>query len=193
MIELLNPVFLNFQSSEYLSPLTPDSFSQMSFSAARDATEADLPAIVDIYNRTIPGRRVTADTEPVTVESRLPWFRAHSPEKRPLWVVEETGQIVAWLSLNSFYGRPAYDATVEVSLYVAETHRRRGLGKWFLAETIARAPSLRINNLLGFIWAHNQPSLNLFSAHGFERWGFLPRVAVLDNIERDVVIVGRRV
>jgi phosphinothricin acetyltransferase len=165
----------------------------MSFPAARDATEADLPAIVDIYNRTIPGRMVTADTESVTVESRLPWFRAHNPEKRPLWVVEDAGQIAAWLSLNSFYGRPAYDATVEVSLYVSETHRRRGLGKWFLAEAIARAPHLQVTSLLGFIWAHNEPSLQLFAAHGFERWGFLPRIAVLDNTERDVVIVGRRV
>jgi phosphinothricin acetyltransferase len=165
----------------------------MSFPAARDATEADLPAIVDIYNRTIPGRMVTADTEPVTVESRLPWFRAHNPEKRPLWVVEDAGEIAAWLSLNSFYGRPAYDATVEVSLYVAENHRRRGLGKWFLAEAISRVPRLQITTLLGFIWAHNEPSLQLFSALGFERWGFLPRIAVLDNIERDVAIVGRRV
>ena len=57
----------------------------------RDATEADLPAIVAIYNATIPGRRVTADTEPVTVASREPWFREHGPRTRPLWVVEERG------------------------------------------------------------------------------------------------------
>ena len=37
----------------------------------RDATEADLPAIVEIYNATIAGRMVTADTSPVTVESRV--------------------------------------------------------------------------------------------------------------------------
>ncbi len=40
----------------------------------RPATEADLPAIVAIYNATIPGRMVTADTEPVSVDSRQPWF-----------------------------------------------------------------------------------------------------------------------
>jgi len=44
---------------------------------ARAATEADLPAIVEIYNSTIPGRMVTADLEPVTVESRRAWFQAH--------------------------------------------------------------------------------------------------------------------
>ena len=59
----------------------------------RDATLADLPAIVAIYNATIPDRMSTADTAPVTVESRVPWFRGHTPEHRPLWVVEREG---AW-------------------------------------------------------------------------------------------------
>ncbi len=51
----------------------------------RDATEADLPAIVEIYNAAIPSRRATADTEPVSIESRSGWFREHHPDHRPLW------------------------------------------------------------------------------------------------------------
>ncbi|MGF6848058.1 L-amino acid N-acyltransferase YncA [Chitinophaga sp. W3I9] len=49
----------------------------------RHATEADLPRIVEIYNTTIASRMVTADTSPVTVESRLPWFHAHNNTRRP--------------------------------------------------------------------------------------------------------------
>ena len=52
----------------------------------RDATEADLPAIVEIFNATIPSRMVSATLEPVSVEERLPWFHAHSPDHHPLWV-----------------------------------------------------------------------------------------------------------
>lgn len=167
--------------------------TRISDCTVRLATEADLPAIVDIYNATIPGRMVTADTEPVTVASRLPWFRAHDPRKRPLWVAEDGGGVCAWLSLNSFYGRPAYDPTAEVSLYVAESHRRRGLGRGLLEEIVARAPRCDVRTLLGFIWAHNEPSLRLFARHGFQRWGHLPRVAVLDDAECDLIIVGRRV
>ena len=74
----------------------------------RDATLDDLPAIVAIYNSTVPSRQVTADLEPVSVESRLGWFQAHGPEKRPLWVVEGEGRVIAWLSFSDFYGRPAY-------------------------------------------------------------------------------------
>ena len=57
----------------------------------RDATTTDLPAIVGIYNATIPGRMATADTEPITVASRLAWFEAHNPATRPLWVLVDEG------------------------------------------------------------------------------------------------------
>lgn len=159
----------------------------------RDATEADLPAIVAIYNSTVAGRMVTADTVPVTIESRVAWFRSHNSHTRPLWVVVDGEEICAWLSFNSFYGRPAYNPTAEVSIYVAESHRRRGVGRGLLERAIVGAPTCGIRTLLGFIWAHNAPSLQLFEAFGFERWGHLPRIAELDGVERDVVIVGRRV
>lgn len=159
----------------------------------RDAIEADLPAIVAIYNSTIAGGMVTADTAPVTVASRVPWFRAHSPDKRPFWVDEDAdGAICAWLSFSDFHPRPAYQPTAEISVYVAETRRRCGLADLLLAQAIQRAPAIGVRNLVGLIWAHNEPSLRLFSKHGFARWGRLPQVALLNGVERDLVIVGRR-
>jgi hypothetical protein len=85
----------------------------------RDATIEDLPNIVDIYNAAIPGRMATADVEPVAIDSRRAWFAEHSPAKRPLWILVDGGEIHAWLSFLSFYGRPAYHATAEISVYVA--------------------------------------------------------------------------
>lgn len=158
----------------------------------RDAVETDLPAIVAIYNATIPGRLATADTQQVSIESRVAWFRSHTPEQRPIWVVETDGTIAAWLSLQSFYGRPAYARTAEVSVYVAESHRRRGLARDLVAQSIRRGPDLGLATLLGFIFAHNEPSVRLFAGLGFGRWGRLPRVAELDGVERDLLILGRR-
>ena len=159
---------------------------------ARDALESDLPAIVAIYNATIPGGMVTADTAPVTVEGRLPWFRSHAPDRRPFWVVEDgAGGICAWLSFSDFHPRPAYHPTAEISVYVAEDQRRRGLAGYLLEQAIARAPEVGVKVLVGLIWGHNEPSLRLFAKHGFSRWGHLPKVALLYGVERDLVIVGR--
>ena len=96
------------------------------------------------------------------------------------------------MSFDTFYPRAAYDGTAMLAIYVAETHRRLGLGKRLLNEALSRAPALGLHTLLGYIFGHNEPSLRLFETHGFARWANLPRVAVLDGIERDLIIVGRR-
>ncbi|MEN3294882.1 MAG: hypothetical protein V7642_4135 [Burkholderiales bacterium] len=159
----------------------------------RLATPDDLPAIVAIYNSTVASRQVTADTEPVSVESRRVWFAEHSPDKRPLWVAEHEGQIIGWLSYSNFYGRPAYAGTAELSVYIHEQARGKGLGRYFLQQAIDFAPRIAVHTLLGFIFGHNIPSLKLFEAFGFERWANMPRVATLDGVERDLIILGKRV
>ncbi|MEK3884864.1 N-acetyltransferase family protein [Paenibacillus sp. PL2-23] len=159
-----------------------------------DAEPSDLERIVDIYNSTIASRMVTADLEPATVESKRAWFDAHSPDKRPIWIVRmEDGEIGAWLSYQSFYGRPAYQATAEISIYIDEKHRARGLGSVLIERALRECPRLGLTTLLGFVFGHNEPSLRLLRRFGFEQYGFLPRVAVLDGVERDLVIMGRKV
>ncbi|MBO9600365.1 MAG: N-acetyltransferase, partial [Cohnella sp.] len=148
-----------------------------------DAVLDDLERIVDIYNSTIPSRMVTADLEPVTVSSRVEWFEIHNPRSRPLWVMRNAGEIVAWLSFQSFYGRPAYDATAELSIYIAEEARGQGVGSAFLKYAIEQCPSLGIENIVGFVFAHNAPSVALLKKFGFKEWGLLPKVAVLDGVE----------
>lgn len=161
------------------------------------ATTNDLPEIVRVYNSSIEGRLATADLVPVTVSDRAAWFRAHEPSRRPIWVVDgQDGQgrgIVGWLSFSDFYGRAAYNATCELSIYVDPAAHRHGIAGALLAEAIHVAPELSIETLLGFIFDHNEPSLRLFRAVGFEQWAHLPRVAKLDQDERGVIIMGRRV
>ena len=160
----------------------------------RNAAQTDLSKIVEIYNSTIPLRTVTADTETVSVESRQKWFDEHSAGKRPLWVIENAdSQMIGWVSFQSFYGRPAYDATVEVSIYLDAAQRGKGLGKEILQYCINEAPSFGVKTLLGFIFAHNQPSLQLFRHFGFEDWATLPNIAVLDGEERGLKILGKRI
>jgi L-amino acid N-acyltransferase YncA len=157
----------------------------------RDAVEADLPVIVEIYNATVPTRMVTAELEPTTVEARLPWFREHSPERYPLWVAESEGRVIGWLDFKKFLPRAAYRGTAEISVYVHQEFRRQDVGQRLLEQAIARAPSLGITALVGFIFGHNEPSLKLFQRFGFERWGYCPGVARLDGVDRDLVVMGQ--
>jgi phosphinothricin acetyltransferase len=157
----------------------------------RDAIEPDLPAIVEIYNAAIATRISTAQLEPVTIEERREWFRAHSPAQYPIWVAELDGVIAGWLSFCEFLPRCAYRGTVEVSVYVSEKFRRRGVGRKLMQQAIALGPQLGMHSLVGLIFSHNEPSIALFHASGFERWGFLPRIACVDQIPRNLTIFGR--
>lgn len=160
----------------------------------RNATITDLAKIVEIYNSTVAGRLVTADTEPVSIESRVNWFNEHEPAKRPLWmVIDKNDNVVGWVSFQSFYGRPAYRFTAEISIYLDKEMRGKGYGKEILEYAINKCPQLEIKTLLGYIFGHNEPSLKLFKKLGFETWGIFPRIAELDNIERDLIILGKRI
>lgn len=159
----------------------------------KNATIEDLPSIVEIYNSTISSRMVTADLDPVDVESRLKWFYEHEPNRRPLWIVTNTeNEIIGWASFQSFYGRAAYNATVEVSIYLHPDQRGKGLGKQILRHCMEQAPEFGVKTLLGYIFAHNEPSLKLFQQLGFEVWANLPNIAELDGIERTLIILGKR-
>ena len=159
----------------------------------RDAVESDLPAIIEIYNAAVATRVATAQLEQVTLEDRRGWLKEHSADRHPFWVLEMDRQIAGWLTLKPFLPRCAYRGTAEVSVYVDEKFRRRGVGRTLLGEAIARAPSLQISAMVGLIFTHNKPSLKLFEQLGFEKWGLLPRIAQLDAVERDLTIMGRPV
>lgn len=159
----------------------------------RNALRSDLPVIVEIYNQTIASRQVTADLQAVTVESRQAWFEQHTPDKRPLWLILCEQEVCGWISLSSFYGRPAYDKTVEISLYIDQRYRGRKIADWIVPEIEKFAVTLGIENILCYIFGHNTPSLSLFAKHSYQRWGFLPQVAELDGVKRDLVILAKKV
>jgi L-amino acid N-acyltransferase YncA len=94
------------------------------------------------------------------------------------------------LSFENFRKRAAYHATAEISVYVAEGHRRRGVGRRLLEEAIRCAPDLGLKTLTGGIFGHNESSIRLFESFGFKRWAHYPRVAELDGVERDLVVLG---
>lgn len=163
----------------------------MTFSySIRLATLSDIVAITDIYNQTVGVAH--ANFEPVSVASRQAWFLEHG-DNRPIFVLTDHDQVVAWLSLSDYLPRPAYHLSVEVSLYVDKAYTGQGLGSRLLSHALDWAKNQGIVNVIALIFGHNQASIHLFNKHGFDQWGKLPEVCLSQGKLADVVILGKRV
>lgn len=163
----------------------------------RDATEEDLPHIVEIYNFAVATRTCSCDLEPTTVAARRPSFLQHTPDHRPFWVAEDSAAphrgVIGYLGFFHFMNeRPGYFITADLAIYLHPAYQGKGLGSYLVGKAIERSPSLGIETLTATIFASNDASIALFRKAGFERWGFMPRVARLEGIEKDLVLVGRR-
>jgi L-amino acid N-acyltransferase YncA len=163
----------------------------------RDAVREDLPRIVEIYNLAVATRESSCDLEPATVASRERWFESHSGGRRPIWVAEDRDApergVVGYLGFYYFMNeRPGYFITSDLAIYLHPEYQGKGLGAYLLGEAIRHAPTLGVEVLAVTIFASNQASIRLFERHGFEQWGFMPRVARLEGVERDLVMMGRR-
>lgn len=160
----------------------------------RDATEADLTRIIDIYNASIPTGRATADTKPITASERLEWFRKFDPAKRPIWVAEIDGHVVGCVYLSSFYGgRPAYDKTAEISTYIAPDQQGKGIGTMLKQRMIEACPRLGVENLISMYFDHNEATQRLNDKFGFEAAGHLPEIADVFGQKRGLKISTLRI
>jgi phosphinothricin acetyltransferase len=180
-----------FRSGRLLSTRREDLAADL---LVREATEPDLPAIVDIYNQSIPGGWSTADTKPITVNERLEWFRKFDPAKRPIWVAETDGSVVAVAYLSSFYGgRSAYDSTAEISVYIARAYQRRGIGRWFKQWVIEQCPRLGVTTLLSMHFDHNEATRRINQSLGFQQQGHLTEIAVVQGQRLGLIISALRI
>ncbi|MBN9522747.1 N-acetyltransferase [bacterium] len=136
----------------------------------RPATEADLPAVCDIYNHYVEHSTCTFQVEPDTETERLAWFRDRSPV-HPVTVAEAGGEVIAWAALSPWKSRCAYARSAEASVYVRPDAHRRGLGRALLADLIARGRAVGLHTILGATCTEHAASLALQDAMGFERVG----------------------
>lgn len=160
----------------------------------RIAQAADLPRIVEIYNQAIPSKHSTADVSPLKTQDRKAWFAEHAPEKYPIFVAEIDGDVIGWCSLSAYRpGRMALRFTAEISCYIDRSFQRQGIGNALLNHAVAACPALQIKNLFAIILERNPASAHMLQAAGFDRWGYLPRVADFDGEECGQLYFGKRV
>jgi L-amino acid N-acyltransferase len=154
----------------------------------RAAGHEDLPRILEIYNREVLVSTATYDTVPRTPAEHRKWFSLHDADHPVLVAVTGAG-VAGWASLSSWSDRAAYSKSVEVSVYVAEEYRRKGVGRLLLQALIDAGRAHGCHALLARISADNEASIRLHALLGFTVVGTLREVGVKFGRTLDVCIM----
>lgn len=144
-------------------------------STIRRAATKDLAAVTEIYNEAILNSVATFDTEPKTVEEQKPWFESHD-SKHPVLVAEQDGVVVGWASLTKWSGRCAYSDTAELSIYVKEGHRGRGVGAELMKTILDEGRKAGLHTIIARIAGPNEASVRLHKSAGFKHIGTMREV-----------------
>jgi L-amino acid N-acyltransferase len=142
----------------------------------RAASEADVPAIREIYNYEILNGTATFDTEPKTLEDRLAWFRETQRHPHIVLAAEVDGETVGWGCLQAFRPRPAYRFTAEDSVYVHQDWRGKRIGTATLRRLVDLARANGFRSVVAVIAEGHPDSEALHARYGFEYVGWLRKV-----------------
>lgn len=160
----------------------------------RDATEADLPTILDLYNALVPSTTVAWTEEPDTLEDRQAWFAAQQEVGFPILVAEVDGEVVGFGSYGWFRmdGRwPGYDRTVEHSIHVAEPHWGTGVGRTLVEALVERARAAGLHVIVAAVDGDNAGSIAFHERLGFTQVARLPEVGHKFGRWLDLVLLQR--
>jgi len=149
----------------------------------RLAELADADAILAIYNVEVLETTNTFDMVPRTRTEQEAWILEHSGVHPALVATEDPApgvagplgangeQVLGFGSLSAFRERSGYSATAENSVYVDRAHRGRGVGRALLAELLRLASAHGFHSVIARIAGHNEVSIGLHKAAGFELVG----------------------
>jgi len=141
----------------------------------RDALEADLPEILDIYNDAVLNSTATFELSLQTVQTRMEWFRGHGTDY-PLLVAVSEGRLLGYCSLSKFQSNSGYRRTAELSVYVEKTSRRTGIATVLMKSILERAKNQGFHAIISSISMDNLPSVILHERFGFIKVAHLKEV-----------------
>ena len=140
-----------------------------------------------IYAEGIATRNATFETK---APEWVAWDANHLPNCR--FVAREEGHVMGWAALSPVSRRAVYAGVAEVSVYVAETARGRGVGKILLQTLVEASEEAGMWTLQGSIFPENEASLALHRACGFRVVGYRERIGQMHGVWRDTILVERR-
>jgi L-amino acid N-acyltransferase YncA/DNA-binding transcriptional ArsR family regulator len=155
--------------------------------AVRPVTDADLPAVLDIYAEGLATRNATFETTvPTAAQLRARWL----PDLA--WVAELDGRVVGWTAVTPVSTRECYAGVGETSVYVGADAQGRGVGRALLHTQVNEADAAGMWTLQTSIFPENRASLALHRSAGYRTLAVRTRIAQLDGVWRDTVLMERR-
>lgn len=143
----------------------------------RPANRADLPRLTEIYNHYVIHTPVTFDLEPYTVERRAAWFEQFALTGRyRLVVAEENGIVMGYAGTTRFRVKPAYDTTVETTVYSSPEAVGKGVGRKLYAGLFDALADEAIHRIVGGYTLPNAASAKLHEMFGFKSVGIFSEV-----------------
>lgn len=151
-------------------------------------TAAHWPQVCAIYEQGLATGQATFQTEAPSWEE---WDRSHLAHSR-LVATDDAGQVLGWVALSPVSSRCVYGGVAEVSVYIAEAARGRGVGRQLLATLITESEAHGIWTLQVSLFPENTPSLRLHARAGFRQVGHRERIGQLHGVWRDTLLLERR-
>ncbi|MBO3276909.1 GNAT family N-acetyltransferase [Pseudomonas schmalbachii] len=142
----------------------------------RDASEADLPGIRDIYNDAVLNTTAIWNEIEVDLANRRDWFAARLQQGFPVLVAEEGGEVVGYASYGPWRNFDGFRETVEHSVYVRNDQRGKGIGPLLMEALIVRARVQGLHVMVAAIESGNTASIRLHERLGFATIGQMPQV-----------------
>ncbi len=141
-----------------------------------DAVESDIPAITAIYNDVIRSSTAVFNDAAVSVEDRVGWWKARAAQGYPVLVAKDEMGIAGFATFGDFRPWPGYRFTVEGTIHIDASARRKGVGAALLQTLIARARATGKHVMVAGVDSANVASLGFLERSGFERVGHLREV-----------------
>lgn len=173
------------------NPVARHSRRRLSALRLRLATPADADAIAAIYNDAVWNTTATWALEPVDAAERRRWLQAHPPDRHPVVVAEQDGQVLGWGALSPHSQRGGWARTVECSVYVDPAARGAGIGSRLLDHLCHLGGQAGHEAALALISADNAASLRMCRREGFFPAGRLLRVGHKFGRTLDLVLLER--
>lgn len=153
----------------------------------RPLTDHDMAAVLAIYAEGLATRNATFETVvPTTEQLRARWVPGLA------WVAEIDAVVVGWTAVMPTSTRECYAGVGESQVYVTESARGRGVGKSLLFTQVTEADKAGIWTLQTSVFLDNRASLALHRAAGYRTLAVRTRIAQLDGVWRDTVLLERR-